>query len=144
MVNIFVYRHLGPRCNRNDATFAFHFCDLKMTLQGHPRLNVFCEFWKSDFDFPIVLHSNNMYVSHCLAAIHECNRQTTAHRLNGIHAWHAWCCKLCLHGTWYVTAVTKACPVFPVFFWLSCIFLYFHENVLFFLYYLVLWCKRTS
>jgi hypothetical protein len=31
MVNIFVYRHPGPRSNRRDDTGHFHFHDLEMT-----------------------------------------------------------------------------------------------------------------
>ena len=54
----------------------FTFVTLKWPLQGHPR-SIFCVFWKANIDFPIVSRSiNHWSISHRLATIHDCNRQT--------------------------------------------------------------------
>ena len=63
-MNIFVYRHPGPRSNRLDDTGHFHFRDLEMTASRSSEVNFFCGFWKADIDFPIVFHSNHMLISH--------------------------------------------------------------------------------
>ena len=40
-VNIFVYKHLGPRSNRYDTTLDFHFFDLEMTRSKSPKVKCF-------------------------------------------------------------------------------------------------------
>jgi hypothetical protein len=80
MVNIFVYRHPGPRSYRWDDTGPFHFRDLEMTSSRSSKVKFVCGFWKwkADIDFPIVSHSNHGSIKHTLATIHKCNRwQTT-------------------------------------------------------------------
>ncbi len=76
IVNIFVSRHPERRSNRLDDTGHFHFRDPEMTSSKSSEVKFFGGFWKADMDFPIVSHSNHGSISHRLATIHECNRQT--------------------------------------------------------------------
>ena len=77
MVNIFVYRHPGPRSNRWDDTGHFHFRDLEMASSRSSKVKLFCGFWKADIYFLIVSHSKHGSTSNRLATIHDCNRWQT-------------------------------------------------------------------
>ena len=63
MVNLFVYRHPGPRSSRCEDLRQFHFRDLEMIRSRSSKVKFFCGFWKAHIDFPIVFHSN-MRLSH--------------------------------------------------------------------------------
>jgi len=63
-MNIFVHRHPGPRSNRLNDTGHFHFRDIEVTLSWSSEVKLYCGFWRSDLNFPIVFHSNHMLISH--------------------------------------------------------------------------------
>ncbi len=60
----YVCMYVGPRNNYLDDTGRFHFRDLAMTSSRSSKVKIFCGFWKSGIDFPIVFHSNQKLTSH--------------------------------------------------------------------------------
>ena len=55
----------------------FHFCYIEITSLILSKVIFLCWCWKSYVIFPIVFHSSNLSISHCLATNQECSRQMT-------------------------------------------------------------------